>query len=236
LGSHFAQTLASMGAAVVLAARRSERLEALADAIRNGGGIALPVALDVGDAASISAALEQVHAALGPVDILVNNSGVAGRAGKLLDVTAEEMAAVLDVNLLGAFRMAQAVVRGLIAAGKPGSIINIASVLATRTSPGVAGYAASKAALLHLTRFMALEWARHEVRANAIAPGYIITDMNRDYLSGEAGAAMSRRIPQRRFGEPADLDGALLLLASDASRYMTGAVLTVDGGHTCAGL
>ena len=236
LGAHFARVLARHGAAVVLAARRVDRLEGLAGEIAAAGGRAHAVAMDVTDAASVEAAVGAAEAALGTVDVLVNNSGVAGRGARLLDLEDADVAGVLDVNLTGAFRVAKAVVRRLTGAGKPGSVVNVASILAFGTSPGVAPYAASKAGLAHLTRSMALEWARYGVRVNALAPGYVLTDINRDYFESDAGKAMIRRVPQRRLGEPSDLDGPLLLLASDASRYMTGAVLTVDGGHLCAGL
>ncbi len=237
LGAHFARVLARHGAAVVLAARRVDRLEGLAGEIAAAGGRAHAVAMDVTDPASVEAAVADAGDALGTiVDLLVNNSGVAGRGARLLDLEDADVAGVLDVNLTGAFRVAKAVVLRLVGAGRPGSVVNVASILAFGTSPGVAPYAASKAGLAHLTRSMALEWARYGVRVNALAPGYVLTDINRDYFESDAGKAMIRRVPQRRLGEPSDLDGPLLLLASDASRYMTGAVLTVDGGHLCAGL
>ena len=237
LGAHFARVLARHGAAVALAARRVDRLEGLAAEIAAAGGRAHAVAMDVTDAASVEAAVRAAEGALGTtIDVLVNNSGVSGRGARLLDLEDADVAGVLDVNLTGAFRVAKAVVRRLVEAGQPGSVVNVASILAFGTSPGVGPYAASKAGLAHLTRAMALEWARHGVRVNALAPGYILTDINRDYFASDAGKAMIRRVPQRRLGDPSDLDGPLLLLASDASRYMTGTVLTVDGGHLCAGL
>ena len=237
LGAHFARVLARHGAALALAARRVDRLEGLAAEIAAAGGRAYAVAMDVTDAASVEAAVRAAGDALGTrIDVLVNNSGVSGRGARLLDLEDADVAGVLDVNLTGAFRVAKAVVRRLVEAGRPGSVVNVASILAFGTSPGVGPYAASKAGLAHLTRAMALEWARHGVRVNALAPGYILTDINRDYFASDAGKAMIRRVPQRRLGDPSDLDGPLLLLASDASRYMTGTVLTVDGGHLCAGL
>lgn len=236
LGSRFAQALAANGAAVALAARRIDRLEALARELAAAGGRTFPVAMDVTDDASVAAAFEAAQAALGPVDILVNNSGIAGRGAPMRELPPAELAAVLDVNLTGAYRVAREAALRLIAAGREGSIVNIASILALGVSSGVAAYAASKAGLAQLTRAMALEWARHGIRVNALAPGYILTDLNRDFFASEAGKAMIRRIPQRRLGELADLDGPLLLLASDASRYMTGTVLVVDGGHLQAGL
>jgi NAD(P)-dependent dehydrogenase (short-subunit alcohol dehydrogenase family) len=232
LGSHFARLLAANGAAVGLAARRLDRLEALAAEIAGAGGAAAPVRLDVTDDASVGEAFATVEAALGTVDVLVNNSGIAGRGALMADFPPGEFAAVLDVNLTGAYRVAREAAKRLVTAGKPGgSVVNVASVLAERVGSGVGAYAASKAGLAHLTRAMALEWARHGVRVNALAPGYILTEINAAFFASEAGKAMVRRIPQRRLGEPADLDGPLLLLASDASRYMTGSVLVVDGGH-----
>jgi NAD(P)-dependent dehydrogenase (short-subunit alcohol dehydrogenase family) len=231
LGGHFARLLAASGAVVGLAARRRDRLEDLAGEIARAGGTALPVPLDVTDDASVADAFAAVEASFGTVDVLVNNSGVAGRGALMADLPPDEFAAVLGVNLTGAYRVAREAARRLIAAGKPGSVVNVASILAERVGPGVGAYAASKAGLAHLTRAMALEWARHGIRVNALAPGYILTEINAAFFAGEAGKAMVRRIPQRRLGEPADLDGPLLLLASDASRYMTGSVLVVDGGH-----
>lgn len=236
LGSHFARVLAGQGAAVALTARRTDQLQALADEIRRAGGRAFAAVLDVTDAASVRAAFDQVEAELGTVDLLLNNSGIAGRGALMADLAPEEFAAVIDVNLTGAYRVAREAAGRLIAAGKPGSIVNVASILAERVTPGVAPYLASKAGLAHLTRAMALEWARHRIRVNALAPGYILTDINRAFFESEAGRAMIRRIPQRRLGQPGDLDGPLLLLASDASAYMTGALLVVDGGHEQAGL
>lgn len=236
LGGRFARTLAASGAAVALAARRVDRLEALAGEIAAAGGRAVAVAMDVTQDASVAAAFDAAEAALGPVDVLINNSGIAGRGAPMRDVPPAEFAAVLEVNLVGAYRVAREAAGRLIAAGREGSIVNVASILGLRVGSGVGAYAASKAGLAQLTRAMALEWARHGIRVNALAPGYILTDLNRAFFDSEPGKAMIRRIPQRRLGEPADLDGPLLLLASDASRYMTGAVLVVDGGHLQSGL
>jgi NAD(P)-dependent dehydrogenase (short-subunit alcohol dehydrogenase family) len=235
LGQHFAAVLAKAGVSVGLAARRLERLQRLAQRIAAEGGRAAITALDVREPASIAAAVSNIESALGPIDILVNNSGTALQ--KLaLETTAEDWDAVVNVNLKGAFLMATAVARSMRHRARAGSIINIESILSFRQTPSVVSYAAAKAGLTQLTRSLALELARHQIRVNGIAPGYIATEINREFFASEAGAAMINRIPQRRLGQPEDLDGPLLLLASDASRYMTGATLVVDGGHLCSAL
>lgn len=231
LGAGFARTLAAQGATVVLAARRMDRLEMLAAELGAMGVVAVPVTMDVTDAASVRSAFDQAVAAVGVPDVIVNNSGIAGRVGRAEDLTAADFAAVLAVNLAGAQTVAAEAVRRMVAEGCPGSIINIASILGLRIAPGVAPYAASKAALVQLTRVQALEWARHRIRVNALCPGYVVTDLNRDFLESPAGETMRTHIPQRRFGTVEDLAGPLLLLADDSSAWMTGAVLAVDGGH-----
>ena len=228
LGRHFCRVLHGAGAAVALAARRPAAVQDLADDL---GARALAVALDVTDDASITAALDTVTATLGPVGLLVNNAGIAATR-PFLDHGAADWDQVMAVDLRGAFRVAQAAARRMAEAGQGGAIVNIASVLGTRVIPGVAGYSAAKAGLIQLTRQMALELARHRIRVNALAPGYIASDINAEFFAGEAGQAMIRRIPQRRLGEIEDLTGPLLLLASDAGAHMTGSVLTVDGGHS----
>ena len=235
LGGHFAQTLARAGARVALACRRIDRPNAALDGIRAAGGEALAVALDVTDPASIAAAFEKAAADLGPITVVVNNAGIAVTK-PLLEQTEDDWDGVVDVNLTGAWRVAQAAARHMVSHGLGGSIVNITSILGVRVAAQLPGYVASKAALNHLTRAMALELARHRIRVNALAPGYIETAINREFFASDAGAALIKRIPQRRIGQPADLDGPLLLLASDASRYMTGAVLVVDGGHTSSSL
>jgi NAD(P)-dependent dehydrogenase (short-subunit alcohol dehydrogenase family) len=231
LGAHFARVLAGSGAAVALAARRVDRLSTLAAEIVAHGGQAMPVLMDVTSADSVAAGFEAAEAALGPVDIVVNNSGAVGRTDGLLATSEDEFRDVFEVNFMGAERVAVEAARRLVGVGQGGSIINISSVLGFRVAGGVAAYAASKAALVQLTRVLALEWARHGIRVNGIAPGYIRTDLNRDFLASEAGEALRRRVPQKRFGDPEDLSGPLLLLASDASRFMTGETIVVDGGH-----
>ena len=235
LGKHFAEVLAAAGAAVGLAARRTEQLSEVAQRITQHGGRAATTHLDVLDPTSIGAAVANVEAALGPIDILVNNSGVAVQKAAL-ETTAEDWDAVVNVNLKGAFLMATEVARCMRQHARAGSIINIESILSFRQTQLLASYAASKAGLTQLTRSLALELARHQIRVNGLAPGYFATDMNREFFATEAGAALIKRIPQRRVGQPQDLDGPLLLLASDASRYMTGATLVVDGGHLCSAL
>lgn len=230
LGGRFARTLARHGARVVLAARRMQALETLRADIEAEGGEALCVAVDVTDADEVERAFDEAAAHFGPVRILVNNSGIAVTA-KLRDLRPEQWQRVLDTNLNGAFLVAQRAAKDMRAACAGGSIINIASILALRVSHGLSAYAVSKAGLDQLTRAMALEFARDGIRVNAIAPGYIETDINREFFATPAGEAMKGRIPQRRLGLPEDLDGPLLLLASEASAYMTGATLVVDGGH-----
>jgi 3-oxoacyl-[acyl-carrier protein] reductase len=228
LGRRFAEVLAEHGAAVGLAARQTGKLKALEESIRGRGGQAASVPLDVGSLASIEQAFDAIEAALGPVGVLVNNAGVAVTKG-ILEQTEADWDQVVGTNLKGAFFVAKAAATRM-AARDGGSIINVASVLSYGVVGHLAPYAASKGGLLQITRAMALELARAQVRVNAIAPGYIETEINREFLATETGQRMLRKVPQRRFGEPGDLDGALLLLASDASRYMTGSVIVVDGG------
>jgi len=194
------------------------------------GGQAFPVALDVMDKASVVDAIAAATREFGPIDILVNSAGIAVE-GSVLDQTEKHWDAVLDTNLKGAFLVATEVARQMRSAGKGGSLINIASILGLRQASRVASYAVSKAGLVQLTQIMALELARYNIRVNALAPGYIETDLNHEFLASPAGLSMVKRIPQRRFGKSEDLDAPLLLLASDDSRYMTGVVVVVDGGH-----
>jgi 3-oxoacyl-[acyl-carrier protein] reductase len=228
LGQRFAAVLAAHGATVGLAARQTGKLERLQAEIEGQGGRAVSVALDVTDASAIGRAFDDVEVALGPVDVLVNNAGVAVTKG-VLDQTPEDWDRVVDTNLKGAFFTAQEAARRMAGRGG-GSIVNIASVLSFAVVGHLGPYAASKGGLWQVTRTMALELARSGVRVNALAPGYIETEINRAFLETEAGQRMLKRVPQRRFGQPGDLDGALLLLASDAGRYMTGSVIVVDGG------
>jgi len=235
LGRHFACTLAKAGAAVALAARSADKLAEAAAEIRSLGALATAVTLDVTDGASVRHAVAQVEADMGPITTLVNNAGVVVSKA-LFEHDEQDWDRVVDTNLKGAWLVSQEVTRHMVAHGQGGAIINIASILGIRVVGGIPEYCTSKAGLIHLTKVLALELARHTIRVNAIAPGYIRTDLNRGFFESEAGQAMIRRIPQRRLGEASDLDGALLLLASDASRYMTGAVITVDGGHLLSAL
>ena len=228
LGLHFARTLAGAGAKVALAARRLDQLEANVAAI--GADRAARVVLDVTDPASVEHGLAEVAGRLGPPTIVVNNSGITA-TGPALDLDPGDWDRVMATNLKGAWLVARAAARQLIAAGLGGSIVNIASILGFRVAGHVAAYTASKAGLVQLTGALALEWARHRIRVNAIAPGYIETDLNRAFFASDAGKALVGRIPQRRLGRLEDLDGPLLLLASDASAYMTGSTIVVDGGH-----
>lgn len=232
LGEQFARTLAREGARVALAARRLSRLETLAKEIQGEGGEAFPVVLDVADGDSVEAGVATIQAELGPIAILVNNSGVVTHK-PLLEHTLRDWEDVINVNLRGAYWMAHAVARQMVETKTAGSIINIASIIGvSRNAMQIPEYLASKGGLVSLTKGMAAELARHGIRVNALAPGYIETDFNRDFLTTDAGQRLIRGIPQRRAGLPDELDGALLLLASDASTFMTGSVLTVDGGHS----
>ncbi|EAT08751.1 MULTISPECIES: SDR family NAD(P)-dependent oxidoreductase [Sphingomonadaceae] len=230
LGAHFAMILAEAGAAVTLAARRKEALADVAERIARLGGSAKVVTLDVTDAASLDA----LPAAMADIDILVNNAGIV-RDGPALDQTEADWDAVIDTNLKGMFLVAQAAGRAMKARGG-GSIINIASILGLRQAGAVLPYAVSKAGVVQMTKVMALELARHGIRVNALAPGYLDTELNRAFWETDAGRALIRRVPQRRLGQLEDLDGPLLLLASDGSRFMTGAVIAVDGGHLVSSL
>jgi NAD(P)-dependent dehydrogenase (short-subunit alcohol dehydrogenase family) len=234
LGRRFARVLAEHGAAVGLAARQLDKLALLEREIAAAGGRAASVALDVTDRASIERAITGIEDALGPIDVLINNAGVAVSKG-VLEQTEADWDKVVGTNLKGAFFVAQTVAKRMVARDpKPawgGNIVNVASVLALDVVGHLAPYAASKGGLWQLTRTMALELARHDIRVNALAPGYILTEINREFLeTGAAGERLKKRIPQRRFGTPEDLDGALLLLASDGSRYMTGSIIVIDGG------
>lgn len=234
LGRHFARLLAREGARVVVAARRLDALSALADEIGGQGGTCIPVAMDVTVPEAVATAFRQIERELaGPLSILVNNAGVA-KTRAALDLDASEWTQVIQPNLTGAFLVAQQAARMMRHGG--GTIVNVASILGERVSKGLAAYAASKAGLIQLTKALALEWAPLDIRVNALAPGYIETDLNRDFFASDAGQRLVSRIPQKRLGQMHDLDGPLLLLCSDQSRYMTGAVIAVDGGHLVSGL
>ncbi|MFG1286680.1 SDR family NAD(P)-dependent oxidoreductase [Xanthobacter versatilis] len=235
LGAFFAERLAAAGARVAVAARRRDACADLCARIEAAGGTALPIALDVSDEASAAAAVAEVAAAFGGLDILVNNAGVTGTT-PLLDETAEAWDRILDTNLKGGFLVGREAARAMAKTGRGGRIVNVASILGLRIAGQVAAYAASKAALVQLTRSMALEWARYSIQANALCPGYVETDLNRDFFASPAGEALIKRIPSRRLGRLEDLEGPLLFLCSDAARYVTGTTLVVDGGHLVSSL
>jgi NAD(P)-dependent dehydrogenase (short-subunit alcohol dehydrogenase family) len=232
LGHRFAQVLAANGAAVALVARRADRLAELKMLIDYEGGRAIALEADVLDRVAMAGAFAAVEQALGPVTILVNNAGIA-HADRALDLAEDEWRRVLATDLDAVFLWAQEAARRMIAAKKPGAIINIASILGFGVSKGTVAYSTAKAGVIQLTKALALELAFKGVRVNAIAPGFIATELNREYLEGE-GKKMTREIPAGRFGDEQDLDGVLLLLASDAGSYMSGATVVVDGGHMLA--
>ena len=231
LGARFAQTLARAGASVLLAARRAEKLQALVDGIAADGGRAAALTLDVTDAAAVTEAFDAAQDAFGPVDLLINNAGIA-RPGLVAEMTDDDWDAVIEVNLRAVFLVAREGARRMIAQGSGGAIVNIASILGERAAKGGAAYCASKAGVIQLTRTMALELTRHDIRVNAIAPGYFETGMSEAYFKTEPAQEMLKRIPMRRAADPAELDAALLMLAGAGGSYTTGSVVTVDGGHS----
>lgn len=230
LGLHFARLLAARGVHVTLAARRAGALESACADIEARGGIAAPVALDVTDKASVDAAMGS-HA----FDIVINNAGIS-LPEPAIDMAEADWDRQIDTNLKGVFLVAQAAARQMREAGKSGTIVNIASILGLRVAGAVSAYSASKAAVIQLSKSMALEWARYEIRVNALCPGYIETDINREFFATDAGKALIKRIPQRRLGQIEELDGPLLLLCSQAGSYMTGSVIAADGGHLVSSL
>ncbi|ROR48886.1 SDR family oxidoreductase [Diaphorobacter sp. C33] len=234
LGQHFARLLASVGARIAVAARRADKLQGVVDDIAAAGGEARAFTLDVTDAASVRACLDAVGA-WGVPDVVINNAGITVTR-PLLEQTEEDFDQVLDTNLKGCWLVATEAARRMVAAGKGGAIVNVASILGERVAGGVAPYAISKAGVVQATKAMALELARHRIRVNALLPGYVVTDLNRDFLTSEAGDKLRSRIPSRRFGELTDLDGPLLLLASDAGAAMSGATVAVDGAHLVSSL
>ena len=235
LGKHFATVLSQAGCKVILVARNEKKLNELQETIAEDGGEAEYIVLDVTDHDASNQAIDNLVSHNGVPNILINNAGIA-TGGSFLDTSQEELQSVIDVNQTGAWHIAKATVQHMVKAEQPGSVINIASILGLDVMKGVASYAVSKAAIVQLTKVMALELARHNIRVNAIAPGYFETDMNHDFLNSDAGRQLIKRVPMRRAGQFEDLDGAVLLLASDRGAFMTGSVVPVDGGHLVAGL
>ena len=241
LGNRFARVLAKAGATVVVAARRMERLKELRAEIEAEGGEAHVVSLDVTDHASIQAAVACAESEAGPIDILVNNSGVA-TTQRLIDVKPDDYGFVMRTNVEGAFFVAQEVARRMIARAKEDErngepqqasrIINIASVAGLRVLPQIGVYCMSKAAVVHMTRSMAVEWGRFGINVNAICPGYIRTEINEAQFDSDAGQKLLATLPRRRVGDPADLDGLLLILAADESRFINGSIITADDGQS----
>lgn len=230
LGTQFARALADNGAAVALVARRAERLVALRDEIEERGGRAVAIEADVTERAAMAHAFDAAEAAFGTVTILVNNAGIA-HSGRAVDMPAEEWRKVLTVDLDAVFFNAQEAARRMLAAKTQGAIVNVASVLGLAVAKGVVAYATAKAGVVQLTKALAVEFAFKGVRVNAIAPGWFVTEMNDAYLTSDAGTALKREIPMGRFGTAGELDGALLLLASNAGSYITGTTIVVDGGQ-----
>lgn len=228
IGAHLSVALANRGAVIAAAARRRESLDALAD--RHERITAVP--LDVTSSSSVSAAVDRAAHVLGGLDGVINNAGIAW-GGRAIDMTDDDWTRVIDTNLSGAFRLAQAAAKMMAETSQGGAILNTASILGLGTGAGVAAYAASKAGVVHLTRSLALEWARHNIRVNAIAPGYFPTEINRTYLESAAGQSLLGSIPMRRFGRLDDLVGPVELLLGDGGAYITGVTLPIDGGHLC---
>ena len=229
LGRQFARVLSAHGAALALAARQTAKLKDLETEIRANGGRALAVQMDVTDMASITKAIDAAEAALGPVSVLINNAGIAIEK-MAVEQTEDDWDSVINANLKGAYFLATEMARRMIARKQAGNIVNIASVLGLSVMKFLSPYTISKAGIVQATKAMALELAANRIRVNALAPGYIDTEINHDFWSTPGGEKLTKRIPQRRVGNESDLDGAIMLLASSASRYMTGSVITVDGG------
>jgi len=235
LGRHFARFVAGNGAKVTLAARRAEALESAVAEIGAAGGKAKSVILDVTSVDSVSRAMEQAESGFGPIHAVINNAGVTATK-PALEQDERAWDSVIDTNLKGVWLVAQAAARRMVENKVKGSVVNIASILGLRVAGAVAPYAISKAGVIQMTKALALEWARYGIRVNALAPGYFVTELNDVFFESDAGKALIRRVPQRRLGQLEELDGPLLLLVSNAGSFMTGSVVTVDGGHMVSGL
>jgi len=235
LGVHFAKLLAERGAKVVVAARRLERLQGLVEEISAGGGEALAVELDVTSVDSISRAFDQAESTFGIVNIVSNNAGVAD-SKMAVDINEASWDFVIQTNLKGAWLVASEAGRRMIAAGVGGSIVNTASILGLRVAIAKSSYATSKAGVIQLSKSLALEWVRKNIRVNALCPGYFVTEMNEAYFQTEQGQSYIDSTPARRTGKLSELTAPFLLLASDAGSFMTGVALPVDGGHTVSSL
>lgn len=235
IGEHLARTLSEQGCKVAIAARRMDRLEAIQNSLEQKGFDAIAVSMNVADRASVQAALNTIEARFGVVEILVNNAGLAGVHG-FLNAPSDETAQVFAVNQTAVWDVAQEVCQRLVKAERPGSIINISSITGLRAVGGASSYAVSKAAVTHMTKIQALEMARYNIRVNAIAPGYFLTELTDEFLNSAAGDKLKKRIPMKRIGNLNELDGPVLLLASDAGSFMTGTVIPVDGGHLLSSL
>ena len=230
IGRHMAKTLANAGAQVIAVARRVDKLDALVSEIKHNGGQAHAVAMDVTSANSVKACFDEVEGLVGVADIVISNAGTT--VGKpALDQTEADWDFVLDTNLKGCWLVNTEAARRLVKHKKSGSIVNIASILGERVAGAVAPYSASKSGVIQMTKSLALEFARYGIRVSAILPGYVVTDLNSDFLTSEAGKRLEARVPFRRFGQMDDMDGPLLLLASNAGHAMTGTAIPVDWGH-----
>lgn len=235
LGWHFAKVLAAAGAEVIAAARREERLKSLVEEIEGEGGKAHACAMDVTQPKSIESAFHQIATSIGVPDIVINCAGQTFTK-PLLEQTEDDWDSVIDPNLKGCFLVATEAGRKLVNAEKQGVIVNIASILGERVGGGIAPYTISKAGVIQATKAMALEMARYGIRVNALLPGYVKTDLNKDFLESEAGEKLRKRIPSRQFCELADLNGPLLLLCGPGGEAMTGTSIAVDRGHLVSSL
>jgi NAD(P)-dependent dehydrogenase (short-subunit alcohol dehydrogenase family) len=236
LGAHFARLAARCGAAVVIGARRVARLEALAaELLALGAADVTVLEFDVTSPESVVNGFDTIAATGGPLDVVVNNAGMSGE-GLAIDLPIERFDEVMAINLRGVWLVATEAARRWRDTERGGAVVNIASIQGERVATGIAAYSASKAAVVHMTRGLALEWARYGIRVNAIEPGYVRTEMTDTLWETDHGKAMIKRIPMRRLGTPEELDGALLLLATDAGSWITGAALAVDGGHLVSSL